>query len=102
MRFRIEPRDVPLEVAARRLGKTPVLVKDTPGFLVNRLLMVYSAEALWLLDEGHSIEDVDRDLADEPLAFESAEGQRLYREHAFGEARHFGVELLRSKRAELG
>ena len=45
---------------ARRLGKTPVLVKDTPGFLVNRLLMVYSAEALWLLDEGHSIEDVDR------------------------------------------
>ncbi len=45
---------------SRRLGKTPVLVKDTPGFLVNRLLMVYSAEALWLLDEGHSIEDVDR------------------------------------------
>ena len=45
---------------ARRLGKTPVLVKDTPGFLVNRLLMVYSAEALWLLDEGHAIEDVDR------------------------------------------
>jgi 3-hydroxyacyl-CoA dehydrogenase/enoyl-CoA hydratase/3-hydroxybutyryl-CoA epimerase len=37
----------------RKLGKTPVLVKDTPGFLVNRLLMFYSVEALWLLDEGH-------------------------------------------------
>ncbi len=45
---------------ARKLGKTPVLVKDGPGFLVNRLLMFYSTEALWLLDEGHSIEDIDR------------------------------------------
>lgn len=44
----------------RRLGKTPVLVKDTPGFLVNRLLMFYSLEALWLLDEGFRIEDLDR------------------------------------------
>jgi 3-hydroxyacyl-CoA dehydrogenase/enoyl-CoA hydratase/3-hydroxybutyryl-CoA epimerase len=39
----------------RRLGKTPVLVKDSPGFLVNRLLMFYSTEALWLLDEGRRI-----------------------------------------------
>ncbi len=45
---------------AKKLGKTPVLVKDGPGFLVNRLLMFYSAEALWLLDEGHRMEDVDR------------------------------------------
>jgi 3-hydroxyacyl-CoA dehydrogenase/enoyl-CoA hydratase/3-hydroxybutyryl-CoA epimerase len=44
----------------RKLGKTPVLVKDTPGFLVNRLLMFYSAEAMWLLDEGYRIEDLDR------------------------------------------
>ena len=48
----------------RKLGKTPVLVKDTPGFLVNRLLMFYSTEALWLLDEGYKIEDVDRVMAD--------------------------------------
>jgi 3-hydroxyacyl-CoA dehydrogenase/enoyl-CoA hydratase/3-hydroxybutyryl-CoA epimerase len=45
---------------ARRLGKTPVVVRDGPGFLVNRLLMFYAAEALWLLDEGHRVEDVDR------------------------------------------
>ncbi len=44
----------------RKLGKTPVLVKDAPGFLVNRLLMFYSVEALWLLDEGYRIEDLDR------------------------------------------
>ena len=48
----------------RKLGKTPVLVKDTPGFLVNRLLMFYSTEALWLLDEGYRIEDLDRAMID--------------------------------------
>jgi 3-hydroxyacyl-CoA dehydrogenase/enoyl-CoA hydratase/3-hydroxybutyryl-CoA epimerase len=45
---------------ARRLGKTPVLVRETPGFLVNRLLTFYSIEAQWLLEEGYRIEDVDR------------------------------------------
>ncbi|MFL6192655.1 MAG: 3-hydroxyacyl-CoA dehydrogenase NAD-binding domain-containing protein [Thermoanaerobaculia bacterium] len=48
----------------RKLGKTPILVKDTPGFLVNRLLMFYSVEALWLLDEGYKIEDLDRAMSD--------------------------------------
>jgi 3-hydroxyacyl-CoA dehydrogenase/enoyl-CoA hydratase/3-hydroxybutyryl-CoA epimerase len=45
---------------ARTLGKTPVLVTDTPGFLVNRLLTFSLGEALWLLDAGYRIEDVDR------------------------------------------
>jgi 3-hydroxyacyl-CoA dehydrogenase/enoyl-CoA hydratase/3-hydroxybutyryl-CoA epimerase len=49
---------------ARRLGKTPVVVKSSPGFLVNRLLAFYSVEALWLLDEGHSIADIDRAMRD--------------------------------------
>ncbi len=44
----------------RRLGKTPVVVQDGPGFLVNRLLVFTLAEALWLLDEGHRIDDLDR------------------------------------------
>jgi len=48
----------------RKLGKTPILVKDAPGFLVNRLLMFYSVEALWLLDEGYKIEDLDRAMTD--------------------------------------
>ncbi len=49
---------------ARRLGKTPVVVKDGPGFLVNRLLGFTMAEALWLLDDGFAIEDLDRILRD--------------------------------------
>jgi 3-hydroxyacyl-CoA dehydrogenase/enoyl-CoA hydratase/3-hydroxybutyryl-CoA epimerase len=47
---------------ALRLGKTPVLVEDRPGFLVNRLLAPYLNEAGWLLAEGASIEAVDRAL----------------------------------------
>jgi len=45
---------------ARRLGKTPVTVREGPGFLVNRLLGFYSAEALWMLDEGYAVEQIDR------------------------------------------
>ena len=44
---------------ARRLGKTPVVVNDAPGFVVNRVLMPYLREALYLLEEGYSIADID-------------------------------------------
>lgn len=37
---------------ARRLGKTPIVVNDGPGFLVNRLLLPYMNEAAVLLAEG--------------------------------------------------
>src|SRR6185503_12676959 len=44
---------------ARKLGKTPVMVGDGPGFLVNRLLAFYMSEAMTLLAEGHAIEEID-------------------------------------------
>ncbi|MEK7084210.1 MAG: 3-hydroxyacyl-CoA dehydrogenase NAD-binding domain-containing protein, partial [Patescibacteria group bacterium] len=44
---------------AKRLGKTPILVKDAPGFLVNRILLGYINEAGRLFQEGARIEDVD-------------------------------------------
>ncbi|MBC8645887.1 MAG: enoyl-CoA hydratase/isomerase family protein [Thermoanaerobaculia bacterium] len=44
---------------ARTLGKTPVVVRDSPGFLVNRILAPYLAEAVRLVREGCRIEHVD-------------------------------------------
>lgn len=45
---------------SKRMGKMPVVVKDGPGFLVNRLLLPYMAEAAFLLEEGMSIDVVDK------------------------------------------
>lgn len=45
---------------AKKMGKMPVVVKDGPGFLVNRLLLPYMSEAAFLLSEGMSIEKVDK------------------------------------------
>src|SRR5208282_1938015 len=42
------------------LGKTPVIVKDSPGFVVNRILMPYLGEAVLLVAEGMPIEQIDR------------------------------------------
>ncbi|MCS7085422.1 MAG: 3-hydroxyacyl-CoA dehydrogenase NAD-binding domain-containing protein [Bacteroidia bacterium] len=45
---------------ARQLGKTPVVVKDSPGFVVNRVARFYYLEALRLLEEGAAdIETID-------------------------------------------
>lgn len=46
----------------KQLGKTPIVVKDVPGFLVNRLLMPYLNEATYLVAEGAGIEELDRAL----------------------------------------
>ncbi len=50
--------------AAVALGKTPIVVRDCPGFLVNRLLVPYLNECLRLADEGCSYLAVDRLLSD--------------------------------------
>jgi 3-hydroxyacyl-CoA dehydrogenase/enoyl-CoA hydratase/3-hydroxybutyryl-CoA epimerase len=44
----------------RRLGKTVIVVRDSPGFWVNRILAPYLNEAGWLLEDGASIDVVDR------------------------------------------
>lgn len=49
---------------AKRLGKTPIVVKDKEGFLVNRLLMPYLNEAVLMLEEGATIGKVDDALLD--------------------------------------
>jgi 3-hydroxyacyl-CoA dehydrogenase/enoyl-CoA hydratase/3-hydroxybutyryl-CoA epimerase len=43
----------------RRMGKTVIVVADTPGFWVNRILSPYLNEAGFLLEEGVPIEVID-------------------------------------------
>ena len=44
---------------SKKLGKTPIVVKDVAGFLVNRILLPYMNEAAYLLQEGAEIKRVD-------------------------------------------
>jgi 3-hydroxybutyryl-CoA dehydrogenase len=45
---------------AEKLGKTPITVTDTPGFVVNRILFPMINEAVWALHEGvASAADID-------------------------------------------
>ena len=52
----------PRSRSARQLKKSCVLVRDAPGFVVNRLLARYLGEVLAAMDEGTPIEEADRAL----------------------------------------
>jgi 3-hydroxybutyryl-CoA dehydrogenase len=54
------------EALVRAFGKTPVQVKDTPGFLVNRIARPFYNEALRLVSEGIApIKQIDRIVREE-------------------------------------
>ncbi len=48
----------------RRIGKTPVLVKDSPGFLVNRILLPYLVEAADIFEKGGNPKVIDDAMLD--------------------------------------
>ena len=65
----VTPRTAPEVIATtvafgRKLGKTVIVVNDSPGFFVNRILAPYINEAARMLDEGVAIEAIDRALLD--------------------------------------
>ncbi len=45
---------------AKQIGRLPLPVKSSPGFLVNRILMPYLLEAIVLLDSGTSAPAIDQ------------------------------------------
>ena len=49
-----------LRAFVRRLGKTPVVAKDVPGFIVNRLMVPYLLGAIRVLEQGvATAEEID-------------------------------------------
>jgi 3-hydroxyacyl-CoA dehydrogenase/enoyl-CoA hydratase/3-hydroxybutyryl-CoA epimerase len=57
---RTAPGTISTAVAlGRRMGKTAIVVKDRPGFWVNRILAPYMNEAAHILLAGASIEEID-------------------------------------------
>jgi 3-hydroxyacyl-CoA dehydrogenase / enoyl-CoA hydratase / 3-hydroxybutyryl-CoA epimerase len=46
----------------RQVGKLPVVVRDSPGFLVNRVLFPYLLDAAELLEAGVDLEKIDNAL----------------------------------------
>ncbi|MGN6185403.1 MAG: 3-hydroxyacyl-CoA dehydrogenase NAD-binding domain-containing protein [Thermoanaerobaculia bacterium] len=55
---------VTVATLARKLGKTVVYCNDGPGFVVNRILGPYMNESGFLLEEGNSIESLDKAMTD--------------------------------------
>lgn len=51
---------VTLVALAKRIGKSPIVVRDCPGFLVNRILFPYINESLVLLEEGAEPRAIDK------------------------------------------
>jgi 3-hydroxyacyl-CoA dehydrogenase / enoyl-CoA hydratase / 3-hydroxybutyryl-CoA epimerase len=49
---------------ARQIGKLPVVVKDSPGFVVNRILVPYLLEAGLLFENGAHAADIDEAMLD--------------------------------------
>lgn len=44
---------------AKKIGKTAILVKDSPGFLVNRVLTRFMGDCMTMVDEGASFQQID-------------------------------------------
>jgi 3-hydroxyacyl-CoA dehydrogenase/enoyl-CoA hydratase/3-hydroxybutyryl-CoA epimerase len=45
---------------SKKMGKTPIKVGDCAGFIVNRILLPYMNEAVLMLEEGASVERIDK------------------------------------------
>ncbi|WP_437230619.1 3-hydroxyacyl-CoA dehydrogenase NAD-binding domain-containing protein [Planctomicrobium sp. SH661] len=49
-----------LVAVSKKLGKVPIVVRQSPGFLVNRILFPYLDEAARLAVEGYSAKEIDK------------------------------------------
>ncbi|MEW6302959.1 MAG: 3-hydroxyacyl-CoA dehydrogenase NAD-binding domain-containing protein [Verrucomicrobiota bacterium] len=75
------------------IGKLPVVVKDSPGFIVNRILMPYLVEAGNLFEFGARVEDLDEAMLDFGMPMGP---MRLIDEVGVDVAHHVAVTLAAS------
>jgi 3-hydroxyacyl-CoA dehydrogenase len=96
---------------AKRLGKVGVLVGNCRGFVGNRMFHCYQREAQFLLEEGASVEQVDRALVDfgmamGPLAVGDLAGLdvgwRIRKEYQHLTPRDERVPLVADRLCEIG
>jgi len=48
----------------KKLGKTPLVVGDCPGFLVNRIFVLAANEVMWMLEEGVDFQRLEKMMLD--------------------------------------
>ena len=92
---------------AKRLGKIGVIAGNCPGFIGNRMINVYGREAQFLLEEGASVEDVNRALYDfgmamGPLAMFDLVGNDVMRDIAAISGTQVRSPLVLPKLCEMG
>ncbi len=76
----------------QQIGKLPLLVNDSPGFLVNRILVPYLIEAGLLFEAGATVKDID----DAMLDFGMPMGpMRLLDEVGLDVAHHISMTLAK-------
>lgn len=74
------------------IGKLPVVVKDSPGFLVNRILLPYMVESVRIFCEGADARRIDRIMLDFGMPMGPL---RLSDEVGLDVAQHVAVDLQR-------
>ena len=79
-----------IHALALKLRKSPIVVRDGPGFLVNRILGPYLNEAGHLLADGASVRDIDSVATDFGMPMGPC---RLIDEIGIDVARHAGESL---------
>ncbi len=82
----------------QHIGKLPLPVRSSPGFLVNRILMPYLVEAFTLYDEGVAAEAIDRAATDfgmpmGPVELADTVGLDICQSVAQNLSQAFGIEV---------
>ena len=82
----------------QHIGKLPLPVKSSPGFLVNRILMPYLVEAFLMFDEGVAPEAIDKAATDfgmpmGPVELADTVGLDICQSVAENLSQAFGIEL---------